>query len=367
MTTQIDTIVSWNDFLRIHNHENKLLKTEFDSLRQSLQSLEQRAIAAEQHVEDRFDRFENRVRTTEQRIEDRFERFENRARTTEQRIEDRFDRFENRFDRFENRFESFERRAIDSEQRRAESLQIAASLRNHTIRIPTLRIYPLVAFDLERGIVEPEPEWFPKNANEFYSLRNPKTDRQRRMLRYLVEFYDVSQHIEASDDSSDSGSQVDVIQDPETAVTMLEGVLGLNEENFIYFRRHVEESNRRLVPTAGKRSQIEEHERRIRPEGYQPTVLPLRVQMEPISCNLPAEPRSASPSPKAQSYESEHAHMTWRSRSTPSDQRRTVNGLAARVREMRKMSQEQQGSEEDEGESGGSESPTAAFTSSERG
>ncbi|KAK1691619.1 hypothetical protein BDP55DRAFT_269092 [Colletotrichum godetiae] len=342
MTTQTDTVVLWNDFLRNYNHENKLFKTEFDSLRQSLQSLEQRAIATERQVGDRLDRFESRARSTEQRIEDRL-------------------------DRFENRLDHFEKRAIDSEQRRAESLQIAASLRNHTIRIPTLRIYPLVAFDLERGIVEPESEWFPKNANEFYSLRNPKTARQRRMLKYLVEFYDVSQHIDASGDSSDSGSQADVIQDPETAVTMLEGVLGLNEDNFIHFRRHVEESSRRLAPTAGKRFQTEEHERRTRPEVCQSSVLPLRVQMESISRHLPAEPQLASPPPKAQSYESEDAHISWGSRQTPSDQRQTVNGLAAHVRKMKKLTQEQQGSEENKRESDGSESPTAAFTSSERG
>ncbi|KAK1975596.1 hypothetical protein LZ30DRAFT_554399, partial [Colletotrichum cereale] len=103
-----------------------------------------------------------------------------------------------------------------------------------------LRINPVPAYIPERGIIHPSTELFPKNAKEFYSLRDPFNDRQRRMLEYLTAFYDVP-YDSPSDVDSDTSEGDQAFHRQGVAVSMLEGILGLNEENFVRFRTRAQE------------------------------------------------------------------------------------------------------------------------------
>jgi hypothetical protein len=75
-----------------------------------------------------------------------------------------------------------------------------------------LRIYPIVAYDPVSAIIEPEQSLFPKNANKFYDLRQPRSDKQRRTLSYLAEFYDI--HFGAIDASSSESDDIMVSRMP---------------------------------------------------------------------------------------------------------------------------------------------------------
>lgn len=67
-------------------------------------------------------------------------------------------------------------------------------------------------------INEPPAQLFPINAAEFYTLRNPTTNRQAAMLRGLAEFYDVCDPMDH-----------DLLADnPHLVVAELATVLGLN-------------------------------------------------------------------------------------------------------------------------------------------
>ena len=49
---------------------------------------------------------------------------------------------------------------------------------------------PIPIYDPTRGIVQADPAFFPRHAKDFYSHRCPSTPRHKKMLSYLVGFYD---------------------------------------------------------------------------------------------------------------------------------------------------------------------------------
>ncbi|OHE90240.1 hypothetical protein CORC01_14461, partial [Colletotrichum orchidophilum] len=139
------------------------------------------------------------------------------------RLETKTDRLEEKTDRLE-----------------AEMRQLHAYTRNNALRNPTLPIRPVVVYNPEQGIIEPKPTHFPRNANEFYSLRDPPSDRHRSMLAYLAVFYDVQ--LRTAEDSGGESSEDEVFLDrPDLIVEKLEGILGLNEDKFIKFRQRARE------------------------------------------------------------------------------------------------------------------------------
>jgi hypothetical protein len=171
----------------------------------------------------------------------------------------------------------------------------SARFQNYMLRNPALRITPIPTFHPGIGIVDPNPTLFPRHAKEFYNLRNPTTRRLQRVLTYLVSFYDIQGHEtwgateeHTSDEDEDEDDDIDVgilserkrqqreppplqmeeprapdgategsdskseqssapsieeaaLEHPETAVDILEGILGLNYDNFARFLERARE------------------------------------------------------------------------------------------------------------------------------
>lgn len=126
--------------------------------------------------------------------------------------------------------------------------QMEIRARNSRLKNPIARIRPVPVFIQGRGAEEPSPDYFPKYADQFYSLRKPQTERDYQMLAYLSKFYDIQ--LEAADVSR-SGEEVQV--DPERAVELLGERLGLDENNFIAFRARAQQFATQGPLTAGKR------------------------------------------------------------------------------------------------------------------
>ncbi|KAI8220252.1 Wac domain-containing protein [Colletotrichum sp. SAR 10_99] len=188
--------VTWDDLKRFRNPENQRLQADVTSVKQSIQSVQQQLTTV--------DDIETRVSRIEQQIS-------------------------------------------ESEQRKATMLQTMSTMRNFLLRNPSRPVHAVVAYH-DGAIVEPDPAKFPKNADEFYSLRCPKTNRQRGMLNYLIGFYDIA------DLSFVPDNELETINKDETAVSVLEDILGLNEDHFIEFRRKAAElANRSKNPPQKRR------------------------------------------------------------------------------------------------------------------
>ncbi|CAK7214515.1 hypothetical protein SCUCBS95973_002173 [Sporothrix curviconia] len=151
-------------------------------------------------------------------------------------------------------------------QTAAEQQRSAAKLRNQLLSNPTLPIEPIAIFDETRGVVQPDASQFPRHAKEFYTFQNP-TDRQRRKLEYLITFYDLvlpeTMDASSSDENSSGDSKEfdDDVNDnifknrDHLAVHMLEGILGLSEDNFLMFmeRAQTRAAAQVAAPLLGKK------------------------------------------------------------------------------------------------------------------
>lgn len=121
---------------------------------------------------------------------------------------------------------------------RVEILRLNAYVRNTALRIPTMRIQPLPAYDPDRGAIL--PQFFPKHWKEFCSLRDPSSPSSHRMLVYLARFYDIPFNGEPGSESESSDDEL-VVNDPDRVVESLEHILGLNERKFAKFEREARE------------------------------------------------------------------------------------------------------------------------------
>ena len=92
-------------------------------------------------------------------------------------------------------------------------MQMDVRMRNGRLRNPARKIYPAPRF--AEGVGVENPVLFPDYHHQFYSLRHPQTEHERQLLKYLCKFYDVNPEM-----------------DPELAVEQLEGILGLDEDQF---------------------------------------------------------------------------------------------------------------------------------------
>ncbi|OHE90325.1 hypothetical protein CORC01_14374 [Colletotrichum orchidophilum] len=195
----------------------------------------------------------------------------------------------------------------------AEMRQLHAYTRNNALKNPTLPIRPVVVYNPEQGIIEPKLTHFPRNANEFYSLRDPPPDRHRSMLAYLAVFYDVQ--LRTTDDSEGESSEDEVLLDrPDLIVEKLEGILGLNEDKFIKFRQRAREIGARPPSKPIKRSQV------VLPATYFPPD-PRRPRLDLRSGGARAEQQANRDADSASSEGLTNARIGWGSRSTPSSQR----------------------------------------------
>ncbi|KAK2005929.1 hypothetical protein LZ32DRAFT_623330 [Colletotrichum eremochloae] len=248
----------------------------------------------------------------------------------------------------------------------AQIRQSHAYMRNNALKNPTLPIRPVVVYRPEQGILEPELSQFPRNANEFYSLRNPQTSRQRSMLVYLAAFYDVQLRTADYYSEADSSDDETFLNRPDVIVEKMEDILGLNEDKFVKFRERARQLETRTPSKPIKRSQIfNPNEKSI------PSPRRQRLELRPIIAEderLHIHDTGGRQSPKSASSEDlTNAHLGWGTRSTPSSRRPRIN----RTQEAEPMSVTSEpqhetpksGSEIPEPKATVSDSETHAFTS----
>ncbi|OHE90246.1 hypothetical protein CORC01_14458 [Colletotrichum orchidophilum] len=200
-------------------------------------------------------------------------------------------------------------------------------MRNRALKNPTFPIHPLVIYRPGHGILEPNLAQFPRNANEFYALRNPETNWHRLMLTYLADFYDVRLRSAGSSSDVDSSSDDDkdeiILGHPDLVVERLEDVLGLNEDKIKNCKERAALLALRAPSQPIKRSQI-----RFPKAG-------------PFMANDDRDSSHASPMPMTKSRNftillapkvrraclqkaSLIPGLEWRTRSTPSSQRERI-------------------------------------------
>ncbi|CZR49810.1 uncharacterized protein FPRO_16018 [Fusarium proliferatum ET1] len=148
-------------------------------------------------------------------------------------------------------FKSIDDRFRDVHQRfdelRTENVRVLANVQNGKLSNPFLPIQALPVYLPKQGITYPEATYFPKNANEFYALKQPSSPRQTAMLAYLAMFYDIS-HYQKHGDTA--------IGDPVLAVEYLENILGLVEDNFTRFKERAREVDARPKAAPIKRAEV---------------------------------------------------------------------------------------------------------------
>ncbi len=162
------------------------------------------------------------------------------------------------------------------------------------------------------------------------------------MLSYLVGFYKLNLSALEGSDGEDEDEDEESVEPEERAVELLEGILGLNEDNFIRFKKRADELRRLPAPSATKRPQplardkeepaarrprplardgVEPEQPRPQPpvrDGEGPTTARTWLDLLPL---MPAKDKSPS------SEELDPTRLDWRARtrSTPPSQRETIN------------------------------------------
>lgn len=247
-----------------------------------------------------------------------------------------------------------------------EALRFTALLRNSLLKNPTHRIHPIVIYQPGKGLVEPDRSRFPRHAKEFYSLRNPTTDRHRTMLAYLAIFYDIPLNTTSSSSEDESDDDEVILDSPDLAVEHLEGILGLNEDNFIRFRERAEEvANAPRQPI--KRSQILSPDEALEARRRKLAIRQATTHSEAKDAGNTEGPGIGHRWVSAESLDK--AHVGWGNRSTPSSKRPTIARLHRQQEEQQRQQQEQerqqdqQQDHQDRPEPEDSGSPTNAFTS----
>ncbi|KAI3531983.1 hypothetical protein CABS02_13997 [Colletotrichum abscissum] len=249
----------------------------------------------------------------------------------------------------------------------AEMSRSQAFTRNNALKNPTLPIRPVVVYRPGRGILEPDSKRFPRNANDFYSLRDPQTEWHRSTLAYLADFYDVqlrgASHFPKEESNSDDSDDDEIIlEHPELVVEKLEDILGLNEDKIIKFKERALQTASRAPSKPIKRSQISWPEAGPIP-GPRRQKLELRVTSgQEAYFYDPERPKSVS------SEGFTNAHVGWGTRSTPSSQRARLqwSPKVARVSEPPNLEPERpkSASKSTENESIDTDNDTHVFTNS---
>jgi hypothetical protein len=324
MASITSSYLARDEFIRIRTVQDQHLNTEFGSLRQSIGQ-----------VKDGLKRLKDDVTIQFRAVDDRFNAVDDRFNAVDNRfnaVDDRFNAVDDRFDRLE-----------------VQTRQSHAYVRNNALKNPTLPIRPLVVYRPGQGIMEPDSSYFPRHADEFYSLRNPQTDRHRSMLAYLALFYDVQLRADAHSSGEDGSEDETVLDRPDLVVERLEDILGLNEDQFIRFKERAHEIASRPQPQRIKRSQI------LLPTDDKSMPRRQKLELRQLATNSDSP---GSPGKSASSGALTNARLGWGACSTPSSQRLTLARL-----EQRQQQQQQSPARWSESELNRSDSPTNAFTS----
>ncbi|WQF90612.1 hypothetical protein CDEST_15626 [Colletotrichum destructivum] len=206
----------------------------------------------------------------------------------------------------------------------AQIRQSHAYMRNNALKNPTLPIRPVIVYRPEQGILEPEPSRFPRNADEFYSLRDPQTNRHRSVLAYLAAFYDVqlrTADYPSEDDSSDDETFLDR---PDVIVEKLEDIFGLNEDKLVKFRGRA-----RQLAAQNPSKPVKRLQTFLSDEQPIPRPRRQRLELRPIGAEDErphTHDNGGRQSPKSASSEGlTNARLGWGTRSTPSSRRLRIN------------------------------------------
>ncbi|KAG5815579.1 hypothetical protein H9Q74_011601 [Fusarium xylarioides] len=296
-----------DEFVHFRNRQDELLNTEFHSIRSSVEAVKTELREFKEDVREQFSVVNQRLT--------RLEESQTRLEESQTRLEAN----------------------VALETRRS-----TAYSRNQALRNPSFPIHLIPSLDLSHGILY--PKYFPTNATEFYSLRNPTTNRLRQLLAYLAVFYDIQPH---SEDDAPEGRNGDefIAQHPELAVDLLENIFGLNEDNFIKFKARASELANRPPEPPVRRSQILVEIASAR-----------RQKLEHATAGHSRHPQSIS------SDEQDRSRVGWGKLSTPTSQRQTINNIP-RVQRARPASAAGDNKDNSGGNGSGSGSVTNAVTS----
>ncbi|RYC80365.1 hypothetical protein BFJ63_vAg16755 [Fusarium oxysporum f. sp. narcissi] len=259
------------------------------------------------------------IRTFRNSVTEGFEAIREREADLRNALDHEFKSLDDRFQDVHQRFDEM----------KSEFARIQAIGQNGRLSNPFLPIHALPIYLPNQGITYPEATHFPKNANEFYALKQPTSQRQTAMLAYLAMFYDVSNYKKHGDIA---------IHDPEETLGYLENILGLEEERFIRFKARAHELNQEPKAAPIKRGQIADVEH----------LFPHRRQRSRHSSD-PESHFTYGPEDK----------LGWRhkSLSNPTEAEPTIGGLAKRHRDW-KRAQDAANSSDDSSEDRALEKPT---------
>lgn len=201
---------------------------------------------------------------------------------------------------------------IDMYEFKAQTYQFQAQMRNSLLKNPTLPIQPVVQWKNGQQAI---PTQFPRNAKEFYSLREPATKHLQQMLIYLTQFYDI--RVVVDDRSGDSDEEEDIVQEAERIVEQLETILGLDEYNFVKFKQRARE--------LAAQTQAPGPKKRIRLIRDDPISRPHQSRKLDICIRNSSDEGSL----KEDSERTVETRLYWGTRSTPSSQRPKIRPPAA--------------------------------------
>lgn len=258
----------------------------------------------------------NRVGERVGSVEDKLDSFKSDAKKRFCDIDKRFDEVDRRFDAVDKRFEVVDRR-FDGLGERLNMMQLdmsrmAARFDNGRLNNPLWPLTPIVAYDADRGIIQPDSSLYPKNAKQFYALEYCSTLKQQKSLAYLIRLYDVPVNAlahykeeDVSDASSEEEAEEPFLSNPQDldsstrahVIDFLANILGLEKKNFDDFRQRAAEMRNRPSTQPPKRpSQAVGDSHLIRPRAY-----PSRLTIHSPHPSKPLTRYQSSPSSEKKS------------------------------------------------------------------
>lgn len=157
-------------------------------------------VSARQKQDDRLKREFSNVHTRIDELDDRVDARFNKVDARFDKIDALLQKMDARMDRMDTRMDEM---SVDI--KRSEALSVNARLRH-----PFFPIRPIPAYHHGSGLVFPDT--YPKDAKTFFSLREPSSDAQKRLLIYLVRFYDIQGYKNWTSNSNTSWDEDEVLE-----------------------------------------------------------------------------------------------------------------------------------------------------------
>ncbi|KAI0406668.1 hypothetical protein F4802DRAFT_596022 [Xylaria palmicola] len=166
---------------------NELIDSKFENIDSKFESIDNEFKAIHERMDRGFESMDRKFESMDRKFESMDRKFESMDRKFES-IDGKFESMDSKFESMDSKFESMDKK-FDGFEYRLE--QFDAVFRNSRLSNPILPIYPVIAIDPVKGKQTPNPKFFPRNADQFYKLRDPSDIHDQTMLVYLVEFYDL--------------------------------------------------------------------------------------------------------------------------------------------------------------------------------